>query len=189
MSWHFLPELEAEYSVESCQGSEPCAPLKSTPSVGRCCSDASWMDAYLNSLYGTTSRRSMENPGGGKSTSLPQDSPASHSRSQENRRARQTKEICGRTPFALLEKFDQNTVYWKTFQGSLLPKTRLYTRPLYHWNQNLNQMEKFKLNYHQTGCKRAPACPANCALCEEATTKPRLRPAVEAAIKKVREKS
>lgn len=53
-------------------------------------------------------------------TSLPQDSPASRSVSQESRKQPQTKEICGRLrskPFALL---DPDTHCWKTSQGSLL---------------------------------------------------------------------
>ena len=72
MSWHFLPELEAEFSVESSVGSEPCAPLKSTPSVGRCYFDARWMAAYRASLSGMTSALSTGGPGGERSTSLPE---------------------------------------------------------------------------------------------------------------------
>lgn len=86
MSWHYLERmkdetlrkcvsspssrvLEEEFSGEFCSDGEPCAPLKSTPSVGRCCSDASWMDAYRASLSGTTSGHSTGSHGRILSTS------------------------------------------------------------------------------------------------------------------------
>ena len=74
MCWTFLPQLAFEnspsslaqaagFSPASCLAGAPCAPLKSVPSVGKCCSDASWMDAYRSSLSGTMCERSTASPG------------------------------------------------------------------------------------------------------------------------------
>jgi hypothetical protein len=74
VSWHFLVGLEAEFSEANSSDGEPCAPLKSTPSVGRCSSDARWMDAYRGFLSGTTSAPLTVDRGEGVSTSSQGDS-------------------------------------------------------------------------------------------------------------------
>ena len=71
-----------EYSAENCSDGEPCAPLKSILSVGRCSLDASWIDAYRDSLSGMTSERSTELRGADSSTSSPGVSPVKTSRAQ-----------------------------------------------------------------------------------------------------------
>jgi len=63
VSWHYLPVLEEEFLGDISSDGEPCALLKSTPSVGRCSSDVKWMDAYRASLSGTTCEPSTEDHG------------------------------------------------------------------------------------------------------------------------------
>jgi hypothetical protein len=69
MSWHFSQALVEEFSEDTSLDGEPCAPLKSSRSVGRCCSDARWMDAYRSSLSGMTCRPSTASRGEGASMS------------------------------------------------------------------------------------------------------------------------
>lgn len=69
MSWHCSPALVEEFSADTCSAGEPCAPLKSTPSVGRCYSDDRWMDSYRASLSGTTCKPLTASRGGGASMS------------------------------------------------------------------------------------------------------------------------
>ena len=71
MSWHYLQELAEAFSADTCSAGEQCAPLKSTPSVGRRCLDVKWMDAYLSSLSGMTSAPSTASLGAGLLTSSP----------------------------------------------------------------------------------------------------------------------
>ncbi len=124
MSWHCLPELVEEYSAGSCSDGVPCAPLKSTPSVGRCYSGGSWMDAYLNSLFGTISEHSMGNRGKDSLMSFQEASRAKHGAVQ--RGAEIMARICGRKCLGLwaksnLKLFSPKT--WTKAQSSWLRKT------------------------------------------------------------------
>lgn len=69
MSWHYSQELAAAYSEGTCLDGEQCAPLKSSPSVVKFSSDASWMDVYRRSLSGTMYARSTASRGEGASMS------------------------------------------------------------------------------------------------------------------------
>lgn len=109
--------------MESSPDSKPCAPLKSTPSVGRYCSDANWMDAYRDSLSGTTSEPSTEDTGGEKSTLSPPAFPASRIQSPVSNGLNETSEIYGQTPFAFLERLGPQKYCLKTYQGSLFTNT------------------------------------------------------------------
>jgi len=121
MSWHFLPELEAEFSVESSVGSEPCAPLKSTPSVGKCCFDARRMDTYRASLSGMTSALSTGGPGAGSLISLPEVFRVRTSRSQAKGLGSMEQEVdYGSKWPAPLARYNLDTSSWKTAQLSLL---------------------------------------------------------------------
>ena len=76
MSWHYLQELEEEFSEGYSADSKPCAPLKSNHSVGRFSSNVKWMDAYRDSLSEMTCEPSMANRGEDESISLPEGSHA-----------------------------------------------------------------------------------------------------------------
>jgi hypothetical protein len=117
MNWHFLPELEAEFSGDCSADSEPCAPLKSTPSVGRCSSDAKWMDSFRDSLSGTTSELSMEGFGTEKSTSSPRDFHANHSALPAPESEKMIDEICGQKQLGLFPRSNQDLFCSKTCPG------------------------------------------------------------------------
>jgi len=121
MSWHFLPELEEDCSGPRYVASSPCAPLRSTPSVGRSCSVARWMVAYRDSLFGMTSGPSTGSSGEGQSTSSLEDSPARTSPSPGKKQVCvETDLVYGPSSLASFAKWDQVTSSWKTRQG-LLP--------------------------------------------------------------------
>ena len=122
MSWHCLPGLVEEYSGESYSGGEPCAPLKSTPSVGRCYSKGRWMDAYRSFLYGTTLEPSAEQHGEGLSMSSAAVFHARTSASQTQKTAMASKENaadCGQKCSEWFAKYDQETSLLKTRQRCL----------------------------------------------------------------------
>lgn len=121
MSWHFLPELEADCSGPNFSASSPSAPLRSTPSVGRSSSDVKWMDAYRSSLSGMTSRPLTGGLGEGSSTLLQEGSHARTFPSQAKEEAyRETDLVCGPNSLASFAKWDRNSFSWKTPQ-CLLP--------------------------------------------------------------------
>jgi hypothetical protein len=115
MSWHFLPGQEAEsWGLNSSVG-EPCAPLKSTPSVGRRFSDDSVMDAYRGSLFGTISAHSTDVPGEGASISLPEDSLARiYQQRAEAGVSRESVVVCGKRWPVSSVKFNPDTCWWRT---------------------------------------------------------------------------
>lgn len=120
MSWHYLPELAAEYSAGNCSDGEPCAPLKSTHSVGRCCLDANWMDAYRSSLSGTTSEHSTANPGAGASMSSAGGSRAKTLVALDLGVGWMGNKVdYGRKCHGSFAKYNQNSRSWKTHQLSL----------------------------------------------------------------------
>ena len=117
MSWHYLPGLEAEFSAGSCSVGEPCAPLKSTPSVGRCCSDANWMDAYRSSLSGMTSEPLTANRGEDVLMSSAGDSLAKTYQLQEPEMGLMvTGQDSGNKCLVSLARLNQGTSLWKTHQ-------------------------------------------------------------------------
>lgn len=114
MSWHYLPGQVAESLAELFSDGEPCAPLKSSPSVGRCFSDDSKMDAYRGSLSGMMSAHLTEDPGEDLSTLSPE---ASHVRtSQPQEKAQESQESVqgyGLKWPGLSVKFDRLSSSWK----------------------------------------------------------------------------
>ena len=134
MSWHFLPELEAEFLVESSVDSEPCAPLKSTPSVGRCCFDARWMDTYRASLSGMTSRPSTGGPGAGSLISLPEVFRVRTSALRDVEQVSAGSEaVSGARWPAPLVRYDRDMCSWKTAQLSLLVGLESFSETWPRW--------------------------------------------------------
>lgn len=143
--WHYLPqlasensrslpELAAEYSEEPCSDGEPCAPLKSSPSVGRCCSDAKWMDAYRASLSGTTSEHSTATPGAAASMSSAADSRARTFQQPEKAQESTEPEAgCGERWHEWFAKYDRDTSSWRTRQCSLLEGLDVFSETWPRW--------------------------------------------------------
>ena len=114
MSWHYLPGQQAESWGLTSSGSEPCAPLKSNPSHGRCCSDDRKMDAYRGSLCGTTSLHLTDDHGEGVLTSLPADSLARISAQPERvQESQEAAPVYGLTWPELSVKFDPASSSWR----------------------------------------------------------------------------
>ena len=115
MSWHYLPELEEEYLQGTALAGEPYAPLKSIPSVGRCCSDDSVMDAYRVSLSGTTLQHSTESLGVGLLTLSREDFHVRTSALPGRAKASQESgQGYGKRWRELSVKYDLHTHSWKT---------------------------------------------------------------------------
>ena len=63
MSWHYLPELAAEYSAGTCLDGDASAQLSTTSTQETCCLQDSKTDACQNSQSGTTCEPSTETSG------------------------------------------------------------------------------------------------------------------------------
>jgi hypothetical protein len=120
MSWHCLPVLVEDFSAGTCSDGEPCAPLKSTPSVGRFYSGGSWMAAYLASLSGTTCAPSTDGLGGDGLTSSAEGSHASRSAPPQG--AETTQRTCGQKCTASLKTCDQTSSSPRMFNDYQFPE-------------------------------------------------------------------
>ena len=132
MSWHYLPTLAfenlpsfpavaAEFSAGNCSAGEPCAPLKSTPSVGKCSCAANWMDAYRASLSGMMSAPLTAGPGVDAWTLSRAGFPVRTSRALANvRDLKASAAACGASLPESSARYDPATHSWKTAQCSLL---------------------------------------------------------------------
>jgi len=115
VSWHYLPELAEEFSGGSSSDGEQCAPLKSSPSVGRCSCDASWVDAYRSSLSGTMSERSTVNRGVEKWISSLEDSRARTSAPPAKGQESTARNLgFGGRWQESLQRYDRNLSSWRT---------------------------------------------------------------------------
>src|SRR3989304_10233812 len=114
MSWHCLPALVEAFSAGTCSDGEPCAPLKSTPSVGRCYSDGNWIAAYRTSLSGMMSAHSTAGLGADSLTLSAAGSPAKTSRRQARERALTASEAaCGVKWRVSSARYDRDSHSWK----------------------------------------------------------------------------
>jgi hypothetical protein len=124
MSWHYLPELAAEFSEAVCSAGEPSAPWRKSPSPGKCSLGASGTVCLTCSRSGTTFGPSEAVSGVEQWISSLLDSPASPGREPAlSGPERRTSAICGRTRFAFLDRYDRDLDFWKTSQLSLLTGT------------------------------------------------------------------
>lgn len=115
MSWHYLQGLAEEFSGGISLDGEPCAPLKSNPSVGRCSSDARWMDAYRVSLSGMTCERLTVDHGEDASMSSPGGSRARTSVVPvKGQGSTASDPISGGRWLELSARYDRDTSLWKT---------------------------------------------------------------------------
>jgi len=63
MSWHYLPELAAEYSADTCSDGNASVPLNTISTQETCCLQDSETVNYQSSQSGTMYEPSTENPG------------------------------------------------------------------------------------------------------------------------------
>ena len=120
MSWHFLPELAADFSPQFSLDGVSSVPLRRTDIAAVCfCKDKKTV-CYPCFLYGTTFKTSKENRGVAKFRLSLRDSPASRSHQPENGSGKRTSGICGRIPSESYARWEPNGRCWKTSQGWLL---------------------------------------------------------------------
>ena len=138
MSWLYLPEQAADYlPPHTCSNGEPSAMSNGTPTVSQSSSSASKTDTCTMPRSGTTCRHSTGNPGLDAWISSLLGSRANRSAQQANETGTKTSAICGRLPFASLEKYDQlgyclktsldYSAQWTMPQLSLIPILGLYS--------------------------------------------------------------
>lgn len=118
MSWHYLPEPAGDHLRQSGSwDSEPSATSNGMNTGSKSSKPESEMGCLTMLPSGETSGHSTGDPGVDAWILSLRASPASPSRSLGSRKLRMTSEISGLTPFASLEKCDQNGAYWKTSQA------------------------------------------------------------------------
>jgi len=115
MSWHYLPELAAEYSAGTCLVGNACVQSNTTSTPETCCLQDSEMDACQSFQSGTTSEPLMESLGEvwltlyqeafrAKTFQQPEKVPESKDREADS----------GRKWLELSVKYDRDTHSWKT---------------------------------------------------------------------------
>lgn len=131
MSWHFSQAMEAEYLEASSADSGPCAPLRSTITLGASSWPDKTMDACQLSLFGTTCELLMVGRGVEWWTSLLADSRVKTSASRDLVPASKVIEAdsgakCGES----LAKWDRASSSWKTHPRSHIEDS---TKSLVTW--------------------------------------------------------
>ena len=138
MAWHYLPELldsgnshssrdaVGVYLEQGCSDGYPSVLWKKSRTDERCCSAGSGTACFPCSQSGTTCEPSTGNRGVEKWISSQPVSLVNRGLSgQENSRAPVMNGICGRTPFASLEKSGPGSSCWRTLQKSLFTDTQI----------------------------------------------------------------
>ena len=115
MSWHYLPELAAEYLVGTCLDGDASAQSNTTSMQETYCSQGSEMDACRNSQSGTTCEHSTE-PNGEEWLTLYR--AAFHAKTyhqpEKEQESREQKAGYGKKWLELSVKYDRDTHSWKT---------------------------------------------------------------------------
>jgi hypothetical protein len=115
MSWHYLPGLAVDFSVEPCSGGEPWLPSRLKSIHGRFYCNGKPTESYLDSLSGTMCEHSTGNPGEERSMSSPEDSLARTSAQPgKEPESRGNVPVYGLSLPASSAKFDRPTSLWRT---------------------------------------------------------------------------
>ena len=115
MSWHYLPELAAEYSVDTCLDGDVSAQLSTTNTQETCCLQDSKMDACQSSQSGTMCDPLMENRGEEWLMLYRADFRAKTFHQPEKEQESKEQEAdYGKKWHELSVKYDRNTHSWKT---------------------------------------------------------------------------
>jgi len=120
MSWLYLPEQVADASPpNTCSDSEPSATSKSHPIRSRSLRPASETASSMTPPSGMTSEPSTETPGVEWWILSLRVSHANRTAEQVNGSQMPINAICGRTPFASLERSNPGMSCWRTSQDCL----------------------------------------------------------------------
>jgi hypothetical protein len=115
MSWHYLPELAAEYSAGICSDGDAYVPLSTTSTQGTCCSQDKETDTCQSFQSGTTLEPLTENLGEAWLMLYREDFHARTLVLQEKEQAsKEHAQDSGRKWLELSVKYDRNTHSWKT---------------------------------------------------------------------------
>ncbi len=117
MSWHFLPELAAEYSEDICLAGDASAQSSTTSTQGMCCSQDNEMDSCQDSQSGMMSEHSTE--GHGEAWLMLYLAAFRAKTSHPQERAQESKEHVqdsGKKWLELSVKYDRDSHSWKTHQ-------------------------------------------------------------------------
>lgn len=117
MSYHCSLALVEVFSARGCLDGGQCAELRSIRTAEKSCFDARKKASYRRSLSGMTYAPSTASLGVAAWMSSLADFPALRGAQRGSNEEKPTNETCGQTPFALLEKSDQGSAFWKTSQG------------------------------------------------------------------------
>ena len=119
MSWHYLPGLAGDSSLDTSSDGLPSAPWKKSPTDERCSCDGSGTVCFPCSRSGTTAEPSTGDPGVVLWMSSQRASRANPSPSPASAREPTTPATDGRIPSASFARYDPDTRFWKTCLGSL----------------------------------------------------------------------
>ena len=139
MSWHYLPEVAADYTVACCSDTLPFALLKYCPTTKRsCCSDSA-TECFLDSPCGTTCERSTVTRGADTLTSSAEASLARTSAQPEKAlESTESAADCGEKWRGSFAKYNPATSLWKTAQCSLLADSDEFSETWPQWGLMLN---------------------------------------------------
>ena len=134
MSWHYLPEVAADYTVACCSDTLPFALLKYCPTTKRsCCSDSA-TECFLDSPCGTTCERSTVTRGADTLTSSAEASLARTSAQPEKAlESTESAADCGEKWRGSFAKYNPATSLWKTAQCSLLADSDEFSETWPQW--------------------------------------------------------
>ena len=115
MSWHYLPELAAEYSAGTCLDGDVSAPSNTTSTQERCCSQDSKTTACQSSQSGTMCEHSTEHHGEEWLTLYRAAFRAkTFHQPEKEQESREQKAGYGKKWLELSVKYDRTTHSWKT---------------------------------------------------------------------------
>lgn len=115
MSWHYLPELAAEYSAGTCLDGDVSAQSSTTSTQETCCSQGSKTGACQNSQFGTTCEHLTESPGEAWLTLYREDFRAKTFLQPEKEPESKAQEVdYGKKWHELSVKYDRSMRSWKT---------------------------------------------------------------------------
>lgn len=115
MSWHYLPELAAEYLAGICLGGDVFVQSNTTSTQETCCLQGSKMDACQSSQSGTTLKPLTENRGEAWLTLYREVFRAkTFRRLEKEQESKEQRADSGRKWLELSAKYDRNTHLWKT---------------------------------------------------------------------------
>lgn len=157
MSFHFLPELVADYLDPLSWDGRPSAPWRKSRIAERCCLEGRGTVCCPCSQFGMIYGHSTDGHGLAKLMSLRLEFPASHGRQLAKDGEKTTIAISGPIPLGSFAKWNPDSASWKTSQASLIPSDLLYTEQLKRAEVIIGKngkrsvrLSKYRFAYHPT---------------------------------------